>query len=171
MLITEREKYIDLLNDFPPRPIKSEEEFRAVQDVVDSLLDLGKLSSDQKEYLNLLGMIIHDYEARVVEVPDIFGVELLNVLIEEWDLKQKELVPIFKTESIVSAVLNGHRQLTVEHIQKLAEFFHVSPAVFFPNFANVNTKEIAALIEFDRGVIDRQSKSNNQGDRHRSPKK
>jgi HTH-type transcriptional regulator / antitoxin HigA len=56
----------------------------------------------------------------------------LNVLIEEWGLKQKELVAIFKTESIVSAVINGHRQLTVEHIERLAEFFHVSPAVFFP---------------------------------------
>jgi HTH-type transcriptional regulator / antitoxin HigA len=132
MLIVEREKYIDLLNEFPPRPIKSEKDLIAIQKVVDALLDAKKLSSDQQEYLNLLGMIIHEYEGKTVEIPDIHGVELLNVLIEEWNLKQKDLVPIFKTESIVSAVLNGHRQLTVEHIQKLAEFFGLSPAVFFP---------------------------------------
>jgi HTH-type transcriptional regulator / antitoxin HigA len=132
MLITEREKYVDLLNEFPPRPIRSESEFQAIQQIVDALLDAKRLSADQKEYLNLLGMIICEYEERTVKIPDIYGVELLNVLIEEWGLKQKELIPIFKTESIVSAVLNGHRQLTVEHIQKLAEFFHVSPAVFFP---------------------------------------
>jgi HTH-type transcriptional regulator / antitoxin HigA len=134
MLIVEREKYIDLLNEFPPRPIKSGKDFIAIQKVVDALLDAKKLSSDQQEYLNLLGMIIHEYEGKTVEIPDIHGVELLNVLIEEWNLKQKDLVPIFKTESIVSAVLNGHRQLTVEHIQKLAEFFGLSPAVFFPRF-------------------------------------
>jgi HTH-type transcriptional regulator / antitoxin HigA len=132
MLITEREKYVDLLNEFPPRPIKSEQEFMAIQKVVDALLDAKRLSTDQKEYLNLLGMIICEYEEKNVKIPDIHGVDLLNVLIEEWGLKQKELVPIFKTESIASAILNGHRQLTVEHIQKLAEFFHVSPAVFFP---------------------------------------
>jgi HTH-type transcriptional regulator / antitoxin HigA len=132
MLITEREKYVDLLNEFPPRPIRSESEFKAIQQIVDALLDAKRLSADQKEYLNLLGMIICEYEERTVKIPDIYGVELLNVLIEEWGLKQKELIPIFKTESIVSAILNGHRQLTVEHIQKLAEFFHVSPAVFFP---------------------------------------
>jgi HTH-type transcriptional regulator / antitoxin HigA len=132
MLITERERYVDLLNEFPPRPIKSEQEFTAVQKVVDVLLDAKQLSTDQKEYLNLLGMIIYEYEGKKVGIPDIYGVDLLNVLIDEWGLKQKELIPIFKTESIVSAVLNGHRQLTVEHIQKLAEFFHVSPAVFFP---------------------------------------
>jgi HTH-type transcriptional regulator / antitoxin HigA len=126
------EKYIDLVNEFPPRLIESEADFIAVQQVVDTLLDVGKISMEQKKYLNLLGMIVHEYEERTVEVPDIYGVELLNVLIEEWGLKQKELVPIFKTESIVSAVINGHRQLTVEHIEKLSEFFHVSPAVFFP---------------------------------------
>jgi HTH-type transcriptional regulator/antitoxin HigA len=64
------------------------------------LLDASQLSVKQRKYLNLLGMIIHEYEERTVEVPDIYGIELLNILIEEWGLKQKELVPIFKTESL-----------------------------------------------------------------------
>jgi HTH-type transcriptional regulator / antitoxin HigA len=132
MSIAACEKYIDLVNEFPPRPIRSEEDFIAVQKVVDALLDADRISSDRREYLNLLGMIIHEYEEKTVDISDIYGVELLHVLIEEWGLKQKELIPIFKTESIVSAVLNGHRQLTVEHIEKLSEFFHVSPAAFFP---------------------------------------
>jgi HTH-type transcriptional regulator / antitoxin HigA len=132
MTIAKCEKYIDLVNQFPPRLIESEAEFIAVQQVVDTLIDAGQLSMEQRKYLKLLGMIVHEYEERTVEVPDIYGVELLNVLIEEWGLKQKELVPIFKTESIASAVINGHRQLTVEHIEKLSEFFHLSPAVFFP---------------------------------------
>lgn len=132
MIVTKSETYIDLITEFPPRPIKSEQDFIAIQKIVDTLLDLKQLSPDQREYLNLLGILIHEYEEKTVEIPDIYGVELLSVLIEEWDLKQKDLVPIFKTESIVSAVLNGHRQLTVEHIQKLAEFFHISPAAFFP---------------------------------------
>jgi HTH-type transcriptional regulator / antitoxin HigA len=132
MTIAKGETYVDLVNKFPPQLIESEAEFIAVQQVVDTLLDASQLSVEQRKYLNLLGMIIHEYEERTVEVPDIYGTELLNVLIEEWGLKQKELVPIFKTESIASAVINGHRQLTVEHIEKLSEFFHLSPAVFFP---------------------------------------
>ncbi|WP_373544046.1 type II toxin-antitoxin system HigA family antitoxin [Chamaesiphon sp.] len=131
MTIVSHPKYLDLINEFPPHLISSEANYIAVQQVVDSLLDGGQLSPEQRKYLNLLGVIIHEYEERTVEIPDIYGVKLLNVLIEEWGLKQKELVPIFKTESIASAVINGHRQLTVEHIEKLAKFFHVSPAVFF----------------------------------------
>jgi HTH-type transcriptional regulator / antitoxin HigA len=133
MPIAECEKYIDLLNEFPPRPIRSEDDFRAVQKVIDTLLDADRISADRREYLNLLGLIVHEYEEKTVEIPDVHGVELLNILIAEWGLKQKELVPIFKTESIVSAVINGHRSLTVEHIEKLSEFFHVSPAAFFPS--------------------------------------
>jgi HTH-type transcriptional regulator / antitoxin HigA len=130
MLYTDR--YIELLNTFPPRPIKTEEDLEVTQSVVNSLIDQGKLSQDEKDYLNLLGTLIYEYEEAQDIVPDIFGVELLKVLIAELNLRQKDLVSIFKTESIISDVLNGKRQLTVEHIQGLADFFHVSPAVFFP---------------------------------------
>jgi len=47
------------------------------------------------------------------------------------ELKQKDLLDIFGTPSIVSEVLNGKRKLTVEHIRKLTRRFHVSPDIFF----------------------------------------
>jgi HTH-type transcriptional regulator / antitoxin HigA len=124
--------YTELLTYFPPRPIKHEEDLEKTQAVVDNLLDKGELTESEEDYLNLLGILIYEYESKQDLVPDIYGVELLKVLIAELNLKQKDLVPIFKTESIVSDVLKGKRKLTVEHIQKLAEFFNLSPAVFFP---------------------------------------
>ncbi len=125
--------YMELLQSFPPRPIKSEEEMLAAQSVIDSLIDRGELTPDEQDYLNVLGTLVYEYEQTQEPIPDIYGVELLKVLIEELDLRQKDLVPIFKTESIVSAVLSGQRNLTARHIQGLAEFFHVSPAAFFPH--------------------------------------
>ncbi|WP_035139277.1 helix-turn-helix domain-containing protein [Fischerella sp. PCC 9605] len=122
--------YTELLTNFPPRTIKSEEDFQKTQSCVDGLLDKGELTEAEEDYLDLLGVLISEYEQGQDLVPDIYGVELLKVLIEELNLKQKDLVTIFKTESIVSDVLNGKRKLTVEHIQKLGEFFKVSPAVF-----------------------------------------
>lgn len=117
----------------PPNPLKNREEFVKVQAVIDGLIDQPELSPDEPDYLDVLGTLVYDYEERVEEpIPDIFGVELLKVLMADRGLKQKDRVPIFKTESIASDILNGKRQLTVEHIQKLAEFFHLSPAVFFP---------------------------------------
>jgi HTH-type transcriptional regulator / antitoxin HigA len=131
-IATDSPTYIELLTAFPPRPIKSTVELDAVQTVIDRLLDTSQRSLAQQDYLNVLGMLVHDYETQHVPIPDIYGVELLKVLIADRGLKQKDLVPIFKTESIVSAVLSGQRNLTVEHIEKLAKFFHISPTVFFP---------------------------------------
>ncbi|MBD1926551.1 helix-turn-helix domain-containing protein [Trichocoleus sp. FACHB-90] len=124
-------EYMSLLKAFPPRPIATEEDFIATQQVIDSLIDRGKLTPDEQDYLNVLGSLVHDYEELHHPLPTLQGVELIKALMVELNLRQKDLVPIFKTESIVSAVLNGKRQLTVEHIQKLADFFHISPAVFF----------------------------------------
>ncbi|MEH1805543.1 MAG: helix-turn-helix domain-containing protein [Nostoc sp.] len=131
--LNKRPTYIELLQAFPPRPIKTEEELFATQKIIDSLIDSAPLTSDEKDYLNILGTLVYEYEQTQQPVPDIYGVDLLQVLIEENGLLQKDLVPIFKTESIISAILKKRRKLTTRHIEELAEFFHISPAAFFPN--------------------------------------
>lgn len=123
--------YIELLIAFPPRPVTAESELIATQETIDSLLDKCELTPDERDYLNVLGTLVYEYEQTLEPIPDIYGIELLKALIEEFDLRQKDLVSIFKTESIVSDILREKRQLITEHIQKLAEFFGVSPAALF----------------------------------------
>jgi HTH-type transcriptional regulator / antitoxin HigA len=132
--IANPQPYIELLQSFPPRPITDEAELSATQSVVDALLDRPELTADEQDYLNVLGTLIAEYEQTLEPLPDISGVELLEVLIAEQNLRRKDLVPIFKAESIVSDVLHRRQKLTVEYIQKLADFFHVSPAAFFPSY-------------------------------------
>lgn len=130
--LNKHSSYLELIKSFPPRPIKSEEEMIAAQIVIDSLIDRVPLTPEEEDYLNVLGTLVYEYEQNQEPIPDIYGVELLRVLIEDRGLRQKDLIPIFKTESIVSDILNERRQLTTRHIQELAEFFNVSPAAFFP---------------------------------------
>lgn len=54
--------YIELLQEFPPRPIKSEGELIATQKVIDSLIDCIPLTPDEVDYLNVLGTLVHEYE-------------------------------------------------------------------------------------------------------------
>jgi HTH-type transcriptional regulator/antitoxin HigA len=123
--------YLNLIQYYEPRPIKDEEDQEAVQTVIDVLLDCENLTQDQQDYLYLLGLTVQDYESKMEPLPTIHGVELLKQLMINYQVKQKDLVPIFKTESIVSEVLKGKRKLTVRHIAELAKFFNVSPAAFF----------------------------------------
>jgi len=81
------DSYIQLLQQFPPRPISNDEELEATQAVIDKLLDRPQLSQDESDYLNVLGMLVFDYEQKGEPIPDIYGVELLKVLLAERQLR------------------------------------------------------------------------------------
>jgi HTH-type transcriptional regulator/antitoxin HigA len=132
--------YKELLNEFVPRPIKSESDFLSVQQEVDRFLGKNSLTADEQDYLELLGTLIVDYEERTEDESDyeLRSIELIKGLMELHDLRQKDLVHIFKTKSIVSAVLNGKRQLTTEHINKLSAFFHIPHGLFFEEIPKIN---------------------------------
>lgn len=126
-------RYRQLLSAFLPHTINTETEYNEVQAEIDRLIDQGELSDEETAYLDLLGTLIWDYETKTEAKANytLRGVELLKGLLELHDLKQKDLLPIFKSESIASAVLNGKRKLTVDHINGLATFFHVPHELFF----------------------------------------
>jgi HTH-type transcriptional regulator / antitoxin HigA len=147
-------EYLKLLEAFPPRPIKNEEEYCATQSVLDALFKKGKLTPDEEDYLDLLGGLIYFYEEQHVVIADIRGIELIKALLVEENLRQKDLVSIFKTESIVSAVLNGRRKLTVEHIRKLSKFFNLPPELFLESdwADEVKLEEESTALEADEMV-------------------
>ncbi|PSB16664.1 hypothetical protein C7B76_11345 [filamentous cyanobacterium CCP2] len=64
---------------------------------------------------------------------DVYGAELLKSLLEEHDLRLKDLASIFRTRTECIAVLHGQQELTLDHIQKLSDLFHISPLAFFPS--------------------------------------
>src|SRR6476620_9902663 len=94
--------YIEPIKTFPARPITAEEELIATQKAIGSLLDKGELTPDERDYLHVQGMLVYEYEQTLEPIPDIYGLELLKALIEEFEIRQKDLVAIFKAESIVS---------------------------------------------------------------------
>src|SRR5260370_18962643 len=75
--------------------------------------------------------LIEAYEEEHHSIPDASPVEVLRTLMDANGLRQKDLVRIFGSESIVSEVLHKKRDLNKTHIEKLSKRFHVSPAVFF----------------------------------------
>jgi HTH-type transcriptional regulator/antitoxin HigA len=78
-----------------------------------------------------LTTLIAAYEEENHPIPDASPIDVLRTLIEANDLRQKDLAVIFGSESIVSEVLHGKREINRNHIEKLSKRFNVSPAVFF----------------------------------------
>jgi HTH-type transcriptional regulator/antitoxin HigA len=88
------------------------------------------LTPEETALQSLLAKLIQDYDDRI-ELPAVSPLEVLKFLMEQRDLKQADLLSIFGSRSVASAVLSGKRELSKAHIRKLAEFFHVSPELFF----------------------------------------
>lgn len=130
--------YARMLKLFSPRIIKNAEELERIEDIisfiVNIIIDEADLTPDEADFLSLLGLLVKDYEDRtcVGVDEDIYGPELLKHLMEMNNLTQADLNDVFKTQSILSAVLKGAGNLTVEHICKLAVRFNIEPAIFLP---------------------------------------
>ncbi|MFK7806099.1 MAG: type II toxin-antitoxin system HigA family antitoxin [Anaerolineae bacterium] len=125
--------YPKLLQIYQPRPISNEKQYDLMVTQLNQLLDLANPTLEEEDMLHLLGTLIADYEAREYSDDqfELRGVDLIKELMAQKGLKQKDLVPIFKTKSIVSAVFAGKRKLTVDHINQLAEFFRLPHSLFF----------------------------------------
>lgn len=130
-MTTVDDEYRALTAELPPRPIQSRRMAMAVESRISELVARDQLSPAQLDYLDVLGNLLWEWESTHEPIPVVAGVELVRFLLDELGLRQKDLVPIFGTESITSEVLSGRRALQKKHIERLAEFFSVSPAAFF----------------------------------------
>jgi HTH-type transcriptional regulator/antitoxin HigA len=129
-------QYLALLRRFPLRPIRNDEQLDAAVEMLNMLLDKRELTEWEQDYLTVLGTLIKKYEDAHYPMPSVSGRDVLEFLMDQYDLRQVDLVPIFGSKSIVSEVLSGKRQLTVKHIRELSKLFHVSADVFIGDDAD-----------------------------------
>jgi HTH-type transcriptional regulator/antitoxin HigA len=114
------------------RTIASEKHYRAMVDFMNQLLD----EVGDRETHPLMGLLdvatafVHDYEARNIEIPDAAPSDVLRFFIQQHELRQTDLAGIFGSQSNVSEVLNGKREINARQARELAKRFSVSPAVF-----------------------------------------
>jgi HTH-type transcriptional regulator / antitoxin HigA len=116
--------------DAPPDPLHDAAALDEAVAMIDRLLDRRDLTPGEQDYLDVLSDLVERYEDEHIPLPEVRGVEMLRYLMEENDLKQVDLVPIFGTKSIVSEVLSEKRALALSHIQGLSAHFGLPADVF-----------------------------------------
>jgi HTH-type transcriptional regulator/antitoxin HigA len=124
--------YAELLAQTSPGVIHSEKENEHFIGILEKLERRSQSWSVAEARLaELLTLLIEDFEEKNYRLKAATPVEVLGELMESNHLKQKDLIDIFGAESTVSAVLNGKRDMTREHIKRLSARFRISPEVFF----------------------------------------
>ncbi len=126
-----RDLYMDLIRQFPLRPIRSDKELDEAVKRIDSLLD-RRLGPGEQDYLDVLSELVERYESEAVPIGGVSDAAILRHLIEAKGVTQSEVArEAGIAVSTISDVLSSRRELTRQQIGKLAGYFHVQPGVFF----------------------------------------
>jgi len=126
------QKYARLLKRVLPVRIETEEEYERLLVQVEQLMerDEEELSPEESRLLDLLTTLIEQYEEQQYPMGPVSPHDMLRHLMEARGLTHKDMWPLFGSKGVASEVLNGKRAISKAHAKKLAEFFHVSPALF-----------------------------------------
>jgi HTH-type transcriptional regulator / antitoxin HigA len=103
---------------FHPRIINTTAEHEHALARIEELFR-AKPGTPEGDELELLMLLVETYEAKAfpIDLPD--PIEAIRFRMEQANLKQKDLIPIFGSKSKVSEVLNGKRELSLTMIRKL----------------------------------------------------
>lgn len=130
--VIENEKYAELVIKVLPTAIRSEEEYEIMVANIDELMSRKeeRLSPEESRLLETMAILVEAYEDKQYPMPEIVPHEVLKFLMEQNDLKQKDLLDVFGSSGIASEVINGKRSISKAQAKKLAERFKVSVELF-----------------------------------------
>ena len=78
------------------------------------------------EELELLLLLVKDYEDRHYPIPAPDPIEVIKLKLEEKGLKQKDLEHIIGSKGYVSQVLSGKKELTLKMVKGLHRYLGIS---------------------------------------------
>jgi HTH-type transcriptional regulator / antitoxin HigA len=124
-------EYKQLIAEVPPKIIHTEKENRYYLAKLEELNDRWtELTQAERDLYDTLGVLIEDFEKKTYKIRAATPIEVIKELMAANALKQKDLIGVFETASVVSEVLKGKRALTTEHIRRLGKRFNISAAIF-----------------------------------------
>jgi Predicted transcription regulator containing HTH domain len=124
-------KYQKLLDRALPVVIQTEEEYDRLLAAAGELTEKpeDELTEEEGRLLELLSMLVEEYEDRVHPLPKTKPHKMLAYLLEEKGMKPSDLWSVLP-KSRVSEILSGKRSISKAQVKKLAEFFRVPADLF-----------------------------------------
>lgn len=130
-----RDSYLELVNAFALASIKSDDQFRAAQKVMDQLLAKGELDEGETLYLDALSDLVAAYEDDHHAINRASDAEMLQHLMEAKCVTQAQLArDTTIAKSTISEVLAGKKPFSRQMIRKLADYFQVDVSLLAANY-------------------------------------
>ena len=113
-------------------PIRSARQYAKTVRLMNRLLDI--VGEDEKHrlagLLEIVGNLVSSYEERESPIPDAEPREVLRLLMQANGLTQKDLREELGGQPVVSAILNGKRNINARQARALAGRFRMSADAF-----------------------------------------
>jgi len=109
--------------------IKSEIQYKEYCKILDELVNNGDIFATDE--IELLTILIEKWDDEHNTFLELDPIELLHSLMEEHNLKSKDLVKILGvSKGLVSDILNYKKGLSKEIIRRMAQYFNLSQEAF-----------------------------------------
>lgn len=111
--------------------IKSKNQYKEYSKILEELVSADFQGKEMKDEIELLTLLIEKWDKENETFDDVDPITLLYTLMEERNLKAKDLVEILGvSKGLVSDILNHKKGLSKENIRKLSDYFSVSQEAF-----------------------------------------
>jgi HTH-type transcriptional regulator/antitoxin HigA len=127
------DRYMELVRQFPLRPIRTKREYVAAAKVMDSLAIRGEggLDQDELDYLDVLTNLVEVYdEQHCPEVDEGTPLDRLRILLEHAGMSTADLGRLLGSSGLASQIMLGRRQLSKSHIRILSRHFKLDANYF-----------------------------------------
>ncbi len=116
------------------QPIRTKAQHRAALKRIEGIWDAPDKSPEARE-LEVLSLLVEDYERKHVSMPQVDPINLLLHVMEARQLSRKDLEPFIGSRARVAEVLNRVRPLSLEMIRRLSAGLHLPADLLIPGYA------------------------------------
>ena len=129
-----------LLSATLPGVIDSLAEYNRIEEIFNGLFKENR-SPEEDKLFNLLANLLEDYERRTLPpLEESSPRETLKFLMAENNLRQTDLADVFGTQSVVSEVLKGKREITKTRLKRWLKDLACTSRRLFKNEAFIQSR-------------------------------
>ena len=111
------------------KPIKTQADYDIALERVYKLMHKNIVpNSKESDELEILSILIKDYESKVYKLPKPNPIEAIRFRLEQKNMSEKDLAVVLGYRSRKSEILSGKRKLSLSMIRKLNEQLNIPAA-------------------------------------------
>ncbi len=124
------EKYARLVAAAVPIPPRTEADNARLIELLASLDERTDLTNEEKQFSELLAIVIEDFEDKHYSLPAVSPGDALKALMEDRGLRHKDVAEVIGNKGLTTEILAGRRKVSSALAKKLSEYFRVPVELF-----------------------------------------